>query len=474
MSVTEKKLDFNTLEQKIFREVCRVGCEILSEKLEQLDSELAESRDKSLYRHKGSRKSVIKAVMGEVEYSRTVYEVREADGTKRHVYLLDEALGMGGSGHMSATLSALVVKAACESTYRAAARQISETTGQTISHTASWMVVQDVGRRVGLDEERAAKAAAENAGGGRLEVPVLFEEMDGIYLRLQGKSRKEHGKSREMKLAIAYGGTKEVSPGRHRLIGKVACAGFLPTGEFMERKEGVIAVTYNTDEIETRLLNGDGASWIRSAVTDESVHFQLDSYHMNKAIRTNVSNPDMRKMITELLYGKKIDEMLGSIMVMADSVGDDGERDGLLELYKYFANNRDGLIPCHRRGLDIPPPPEGLAYRRMGAMEGNIFTIIGNRMKGRRFCWSTDGANNLARLLCLKHTDRLADALQRLAPAVLPERYVGEITVGLSAAKVALSAGKGYEACHKITAPATPDFKWLRGLGSCKLVSAAW
>lgn len=35
-------------------------------------------------------------------------------------------------------------------------------------------------------------------------------------------------------------------------------------------------------------------------------------------------------------------------------------------------------------------------------MEGNVFTIIGIRMKGRRACWSIDGGNRIATLLC-KH-----------------------------------------------------------------------
>ena len=37
-------------------------------------------------------------------------------------------------------------------------------------------------------------------------------------------------------------------------------------------------------------------------------------------------------------------------------------------------------------------------------MESNVFTLIGNRMKGRRECWSIDGANNLAVLLCKAHS----------------------------------------------------------------------
>lgn len=48
-------------------------------------------------------------------------------------------------------------------------------------------------------------------------------------------------------------------------------------------------------------------------------------------------------------------------------------------------------------------------------MESNVFTLIGNRMKGRRACWSIDGANNLAVLLCKAHSTAEADlaALKR-------------------------------------------------------------
>ena len=34
-------------------------------------------------------------------------------------------------------------------------------------------------------------------------------------------------------------------------------------------------------------------------------------------------------------------------------------------------------------------------------------TIIGNRMKGRRACWSINGGNNLASILCLYNTNSM-------------------------------------------------------------------
>ena len=468
MSVTENTIDFNSLEQLTYKYFCRKGCEWLKALLENHDRHLSMHRDKSIYRHKGTRKSCIKTIMGEVEYSRTIYEVIGENGLKTYVYLLDEEMGLNGRGFMSGLLSQIIVNAACESSYRSTARQVSESTGQSISHTGAWNVVQELGRRAGLKEEMDADAALKCEGSGLLETPVLFEEFDGIYLNLQGKSRKKHGDRREMKVSIAYDGAVKTGKKRFNLTNKVACAGFHPAGEFIKRKEGVVAATYNTDEIKTRLVNGDGDPWIRRAAIDENTHFQLDSYHANQAIRTYVKDKRMRKMITELYYAKRIAELLESIVILSDSVETDEEQENLLKLYTYFKGNEDGLIPCHRRGLPIPPPPEGKVYRRLGAMESNVFTLIGNRMKGRRHCWSINGGDNLARLLCLKVTGKLTETLQKLTALTLPERYAEELTVNFSAAMIPETAGNGYDGYHKSPAPSTADFKWLRGIGSLK------
>ena len=104
----------------------------------------------------------------------------------------------------------------------------------------------------------------------------------------------------------------------------------------------------------------------------------------------------------------------------------------------------------------------------MGAMESNVFTIIGNRMKGHRKNWSINGGENLARLLCLKFTGRLTKALDDLGVSVLPERYAEELAVELSAAKTPLREGKGYNGFHKAMIP--PTQKWLKQIAAIKPV----
>jgi hypothetical protein len=462
MILTERRVRFKEYEKKIQEISFEIGRSMLRTALEACDAELSRSRDKSVYHHKGKRKTVIKTILGEVEYERVLYEVRIEGQALERVYLLDEAMGLQGKGKFSELMRDMIVESCCEGTYRNAAHAVSELTGQAISHTSAWNVVQSVGREVGENEETSAKAAKQGKGSGAIEAALLFEEQDGIYLKLQGKDRKNHGVNKEMKVGIAYDGAIKTGKGRYELSNKVACANFESARKFVSRKEGVIAEVYNVDEIEMRFLNGDGASWIRRSQTDETVHFQLSQFHRNKAVTQHVSDPESRNRIMNLLHSKDIALLLHVIEAEAHSTDDEEERDHYMELLRYFENNKDGLVPCHRRGLELPEPPEGKEYRSMGAMESNIFTIIGNRMKGRRACWSIEGGNNLARLLCLKHTKRLTGALGKLSSYVLPERYSEEILVKTSAADIAETVGKGYNGFKQMLIPS--EIKWLKDI----------
>ncbi len=59
--------------------MCELAREITQQMLESYDKELAEKRDKKLYRGKGKRSTTIKTVYGEVEYARNVYRTVNED-----------------------------------------------------------------------------------------------------------------------------------------------------------------------------------------------------------------------------------------------------------------------------------------------------------------------------------------------------------------------------------------------------------
>jgi hypothetical protein len=195
--------------------------------------------------------------MGDVEYRRRQYKTDE-DGKTIYVYLLDMAIGNQVVGHFSQSMAEAIAEANCEMSYRHSAQTISETTGQNISHTTAWKVTQALGERANNQELEAAKRAGESKGRGQVEVPLLFEEQDGVWLNLQGEDRKKRGSSIEMKVAIAYSGTVKTGAKRYNLTGKVACANFEEISRFARRKDGVIASYYNVDGIQHHILNGDG------------------------------------------------------------------------------------------------------------------------------------------------------------------------------------------------------------------------
>lgn len=466
MSITEKRVEFKSLEEKVFAYMCKCGREIIKEILESYDEELRESRDKKEYRNKGKRRRAIKTVMGEVEFERNVYETVTEEGEKRYEYLLDKELGLSRSGFFSELMSELIAKRCCESSYRNAAQAVSEQTGQVLSHTAAWNVVQALGEEIDKQEIHNANLAKVHRGKGMLESKVLFEEQDGIWLKLQGIARKKYGSSKEMKLAIAYDGAIETAKGRYNLSNKVACANFEGVNEFVKRKEGVIASTYNVDEIESRVLNGDGAEWIKKSIADEDTHFQLDPFHRNKAIYTNIKDKRKRAVLFELLRDGRVDDVFSCIEGYMNCSEDEEETKGLEALKTYFSANKMGLVAIKDRDLDLPKGDNAKEYRHLGCMESNIFSIIGNRMKGRRGCWSIEGGNNLARLLCLKMTGKLSERIGAISTVSLPERYAEEQTVILSASKVPLRVGKGYNGFTQGGAfPAIANYEWLRNIG---------
>lgn len=456
--IQEKTIDCKRFEEELYAAVCRVGREMYKTALESWDAELHKSRDRAIYRDKGSRPTVLKTLMGEVEYKRHVYSFADENGRRGTVYLLDNAIGKTESGFFSEVMLERIGAAVCELPYQKAAEEISNFTGQTISHTAVWNVAQQLGERIGkLEETNAAKARA-NKGEGEKIVKLLFEEQDGIWLHLQGKDRKKHGKSKEMKLAIAYDGTVKKGKDRYELMGKVACASFECVDKFYRRKEGVIAGEYNVDEIELRVLNGDGATWIKRSIDADTI-YQLDTFHRNRALVSAAPDENARKTMLKLLYSKQIDDLLTYIDALANSAQDEEHENILRELYTYFSNNKDGLTSYKGRGLDLPKPPEGKEYRSMGAMESNVFSIIGNRMKGRRRCWSLDGGNNLARLLCLKATHKLYEVINAMT-SHMPDKYSEEVITILSCVKTQKSVGQGWDGFHKSMIPMSQ--KWLK------------
>lgn len=445
LMVDEKDITFKKIEKEIFELVCEAGRELTKDILERYDQHLHTTRNKSELRDKGCRRSTIKTVYGEVSYARHVYQTCDEYGIKHYVYLLDDNLSLNRIGLISENYVELLISSITETSYRNCAERVSETTGLSISHTGVWNLIQTLGEKLENDEKELIEADKNKKIKGRREVPVLFEEADGVWLNLQGKDRKQRRYPKaEMKAAIAYDGWSDKGSGQYSLDGKIVTAGFNKAADFQRIREAMIASEYNLDEVQIRILNGDGATWIKKTRDKETV-FQLDPFHRNKAIRENISHRKAIQDVMELLEKEQIEEMFEYLTIYKDSLTDDAEIEKAENLIRYLSANKEGLLSYKKRGLDIPECPKGLVYKNMGTMENHIWSIIARRMKHNHTSWSIKGGNHLAKILAKKCSGKLYEVTEKLRIPIFEEETVEEIKGDiLQAAKIKEKIGRGY------------------------------
>ena len=441
---------FGALIRAVFSLAMAIGRKLVVRVLELRDQELAESRDKKRFRNKGKRQTSVKTKLGVIEYQRNVYVDNAAAEGGSCVYLLDEAMGIEKVGLVSEDVCQAAATAVCETSYRGAAKLISENTGLTISTQGVWNIVQDMGRRQKALIEQHTKRAEHHCGTGVIESKLLYEENDGIHLKLQGESRKKYGSDKEMKVGIAYdGATWQIGKGnkkRRTLDNKVAYASFESARDFSRHKEGLVASRFDVDEIELRVINGDGAQWIQRHGDADCISV-LDKFHRNKKITECVRDPAFASLLRDLLYAGRVEDLLDCIEAQMNSVVDEQEKADLGVLYSYYSNNRSALLGYYDRGITIPPTrkPDEIHHARLGSMESNVFTLIGNRMKGRRACWSENGANNLALILCAYHTTGLEGMFTAAAPDMAAASDEPYFDLKASAGNTPGTEGHGYQ-----------------------------
>lgn len=464
----ENITNFSDLAKAAFEYSLAFGKELVRRIVEERDAELREERDKRRYVNKGRRKTCLKTLLGDVEFERTVYVDKSVPEGQHCVFLLDEDLGIDTVGLVSPDACEAIANAICETTYRGAAQMLSETTGLTLSPQGVWDVVQKLGAYRGEQLERLGELAKAKKSEGCIETKVLYEEDDGVWLPLQGNDRKKYGPSKEMKVGIAYDGVLwsggKNGKARRELHNKVAYTSFDSVAEYRKRKEGLVASRFNVKGIELRIRNGDGAGWVQGFENaDMNV---LDVFHRNKALLTHVQHDGLRKLLMKQLYGKNIPMLFACIEAMINSEEDPKVQEHYRTLQTYYERNVDGLLSAYDRGVKIPDTSEPgvIHHARLGSMESNVFTLVGNRMKGRRACWSVRGATNLANLLCLYHTTGFSGMFTDFA---LPAAETAAADWGpLSASKIPLKAGKGYECRSRATVPNLPWLKALTGYQS--------
>ena len=431
-SLQEKGASFKDLERSVYEIGCEIAAEMLKHYLEKLDEELSHTRNKQIYRHKGIRKRTMKTLMGEVEISRRIYQVANEEGVIEHRYLLDEAMGMKTIGNISANLAERIVQEITKASFRNVAESISQLTNQDISHTGVWHIVQQIGQRQTETEKALVEAHNHGQLQGNREVNLLFEEADGVWISLQGKDRPRSGNGRkELKIGCTYEGWQPRYSGsrEHQTVNKHSVAGMMKSQAFHAVKEAKLAQIYNLDEIQYRILNGDGAKWIKQVHDiDDTLHYQLDPYHLSRAVIRNVSNKKAAYHIRNWLktgQTTKALEKINALKYECDGLTSEIAKLGTLETY--IQNQQAYLVPYQNRPeITVPPPPAGITYRSLGTMESQVAGYAA-RMKGGK-SWSEKGADHLAKIIALKNSPDFLKKVRQLLSGQLSQQMSEQIT----------------------------------------------
>jgi len=446
--VPKEFTSFNDLEKFIYGFVCIIGQEMTRYILERNDTELFSLRDPKTYRYKDMRNTSIKTLYGTVEYTRRRYNHIQENGSGKSCYLLDEMIKIDKIGLVSSNLAERIAHSITEETYRATADSISTLSGQHISPQGVWNLVQKLGERISREEEEDVLRLEAGELSGEEVAKVIFEEMDGVWLNMQGKKHKKMPKQ-EMKVSTTYEGWEKQGHKSYTLVNKRMFAGMERSEEFHKKREAQLEAKYDRDEIQYRILGGDGAGWIKDDYADKDGYLvQTDRFHIFQEIRRCIKPKAVQKEIKNLLNQKRLNEMLEYIDTYANSVASEDDPDKNEEkarkLYTYLKNNYDDLIPYRERGIAIPQPVPGIVYRNLGVQENQNCSLITLRMKNRRMRWSVNGANNLAKLKYRKSNGELTETIRRYSTPLLQALSFGEILNDvLSAAQAAKKDGKG-------------------------------
>lgn len=373
------------LEQLLWRKLQETFSAVMQRLLEEMDQQIAEARDKRRYRLLGKRPLQFTSLFGELRIERTYYRDRTAGD---YVYLLDSYLNLAKAPHLSPMMEEAALELAIQGpSYRKAAQALETFLGyRGISHETI---------RQHLLEISALPKAREP-----VHRPVLFVEVDGLYVKHQEKGKR----GKEEKIAAVHQGW-EVNGKRVRLKDK---RHFVYRGgkPFWEAFEDFLIDHYAYDPTVHKLvINGDGASWITACREHfrDRAFFSIDRFHVAREIRRLFRDHPRFAFMKKALAGYDGERLLTELNSAVGTLETEKKEERLnaliqqLELYpEALGDYRDWL---NQQGIDTT------GMRPMGSAEGTM-SVFAKRLKHGR-SWVEKGKQAMMTGM-VAHFDRQA------------------------------------------------------------------
>ena len=390
------------LSEVIVRMSLEVGRSFCKQVLELLDDYIFHERDKKLKVERIRPRWVIFS-LGSIRIKRRQYIDREG----RRRYLLDEYLGLEGKSPLTPEIKESSIFLTTLLPFMKCAAVMEKSLPQAaVSHTTLHRTVSKV-TLPWLQAEESRKQQIYETGelpeGEERKVSHLMVEADGVNIALQ---REKQSKA-EIKVGIAYEGWEEVSKGRYRLTGKTSYCALTSGSSFWEGFSLQLATKYDLTSTGNIVVGGDGARWVKDGVDLLGGCFQLDRFHLLRALRRSLS---WQTHLIEPIYSacNEGDWLRArSLLIQGLNQASGNEKDEIQRVIRYLGDNVAGLMDYR-----LKEDRECTHLRRTGAIESNVDKLIANRMKKKGMSWTIKGAKHMACLLMLTAERKLTDICQ--------------------------------------------------------------
>ena len=166
--ISNEKVNFNSLEQNIYKKMMELGRKLIQDELRMIDKLILDNRDSDVFKPKDFQPTTIKSRLGEIPIARRRYKM-VINGTTKYVYLLDELLEINEFGEYSQSVVEMITREITKKSYRETAKTISEDIDSYISYTAVRNIVLALGEKIKKLEEEKIKLYEE----GKIEGCII-------------------------------------------------------------------------------------------------------------------------------------------------------------------------------------------------------------------------------------------------------------------------------------------------------------
>lgn len=446
--LSKEKINFKSLEEKTFKEMMKLGREIIQEELREIDNLILKYRDKDTFEPKDIQPTTIKTKLGEIPIARRRYKV-VINNEIKCVYLLDKFLEISEFGMYSEGIVEMVTREITKKSYRETAKTISEDTENGISHTAVRNIVLKLGEKIKKLEEEKIKLYEEGKIEGEKEMQYIFCEHDGIYIKKQ-KSKKQNSKKEfkenhfkkkkskkkkkgiELKIAVIHEGKEARYTNDYKLKNKIVVGTASKAKDLKKIEDATIGTKYKEHTIKNVIINGDGADWTGSIVEGAKEIFQLDMAHIQKKIYMAVRDEEYLNKMQKVVYTEQAKDIFSLIYNYKEELETEnkiGELEKVKELEEYLRNNEKGLQRYQYKLGYKEEELEGIKEElpSLGSEESHMYCICRDRMKKNRTSWSIVGAEALLKVIMNKMNGTITEIITDKAEKKIKEELASRI-----------------------------------------------